>query len=116
MPRNKPTWREIPPANRIGFLELREHVKGAYLGRLGRESAKLARSRPEALDLYASLPESRGGMVVNGDLINQFLPAVQGNPTLGLAALHEADLETLKDLFHVHVWWFRRDSTPGLSD
>lgn len=104
MPNPNPSWRKVPPADRIGFLELPSGIQGAYLERLGREAAELARSRPEALSLYASHPESRDGMVVNGDLINQLLPAVQENPTLGLAALHEADLETLTHLFQVHRW------------
>lgn len=104
MPNPNPSWRKVPPADRIGFLELPSGIQGAYLERLDKEAAELARSRSETLSLYASHPESRDGMVVNGDLIHQLLPSVQENPTLGLAALHEADLETLTHLFQVHHW------------
>jgi hypothetical protein len=48
--------------------------------------------------------DTRNGMIVNGDLVNQLLPSVQVNPTMGLAGLNAVSLEVLMDLFKVFQW------------
>jgi hypothetical protein len=53
---------------------------------------------------YAAVPDTRDGMIVNGDMVNQLLASVGENPAQGLAALNSAGLEVLMDLFKVFQW------------
>ena len=71
---------------------------------LGVEARQLVLARRVAAGLYAAVPDTRDGMIVNGDMVNQLLAYVRENPTLGLAALHSAGLEVLMDLFKVFQW------------
>jgi hypothetical protein len=88
----------------VPFDRLEPEHQALLLDRLGIESRQLVLERRGAAGRYAAMADTRNGMIVNGDLVNQLLPAVQENPTLGLAMLHEAGLEVLMDLFKVHQW------------
>ncbi len=99
-----PVWRRNCPRDRRGFDELPRDTKDGLLARLEEEARQLVKDRNGVLARYATRPESRDGMLVNGDIVNQLLPTVEENPTLGLAGLHVVGLETLMNLFQAYQW------------
>ncbi len=98
------SWRQVPPHRRVPFEGYPQEAREALLERIAQEARQMVLARKGIVADHVRLPESRGGLLVNGDLVNTLLPSVRENPTLGLAALHEASLETLMDLFQVHQW------------
>lgn len=68
------------------------------------ESRQLILERRGVAARYAAMGDTRNGMIVNGDIVNQLMPSVQANPTLGIAGLHAAGLEVMMDLFKVFQW------------
>ena len=99
-----PPWRLVPPGNRPSFECLDSESRARIEAQLEIESRQIVLERRAAAARYAAMSDTRNGMIVNGDLVNQLLPFVQGNPTMGIAGLHAASLEVMMDLFKVFQW------------
>ena len=88
----------------MAFETLGPHGWSTAEGRLAVEARQLVLARRGAAVRYAAMADTRDGMIVNGDMVNQLMAYVQENPTLGLAALHAAGLEVMMGLFKVFQW------------
>lgn len=97
-------WRDVAPSRRAPYDCLGEDGWNRLERRLVVEARQLVLARRGVAALYAAMADTRDGTIVNGDMVNQLLPLVQENPTLGLAALHAVGLEVLMDLFKVFQW------------
>jgi hypothetical protein len=54
------------------------------------------------VNAYAAFPQSMGGRLVNGDIINAMMPAVAENVPLGLAAMKQVDAALQSQVITLH--------------